>query len=79
MIYCNLLSMDGSLATYAISCDTHDMTGRLEVDYKTDYYRLLKRPEKSVFYDPLVRHVVARGRYLYDKGIVKDRLAYEIG
>ena len=78
MVYCKLIKREGSLFTYLIGGYVTDITGEMVVDFDHGTFEITKEPERSKVYPRHISTLLSRVRADYERGIVKDRVAYEI-
>ena len=50
MVYCNLEKVNNGIALYSIGGYVDDITGTLQVDFKTQEYEFLKKPPARRFF-----------------------------
>ena len=78
MVYCNLLSAEGSKLIYAIGGSTDDITGKLVINLEDRSYDIIKEPERTKVYARHISSMVGRAWNRFEKGIYPERLSYEI-
>ncbi len=67
------------MATYAIGGLYNDLTGEMIVDYAHQTYEIVKEPEKSRVYKRHISAMLHKAFHDYANGVIKEKLAYEIG
>ena len=79
MVFCNLLSVDGKVALYAMGGTPEDLTGELLVDAENETFEILKEPEKSKVYLTHIGSMLRSNQEEFKKGVFKKRMAHQIG
>ncbi len=79
MVFCNLLSVNGNTALYAIGGNPNDLTGQLIINSEDGSYIILRAPENSKVYDTHIRSMIGKYRKSIDNGDFKEKMAYQIG
>ena len=77
MVYCDLKQNNGGLLTYNYG-GYGDRSGIVVFDAKNGTFDIIKKPENSIVFLSHLDHLARRTRGLYEKGIVKERMAHEI-
>ena len=79
MLFCNLLSVDGKKALYAMGGTPEDLTGLLLIDAENETFEILKEPENSKVYLAHIRSMLWYHQEELNNGVFKKRMAYQIG
>lgn len=78
MVYCDFIKNDSGLLTYRYG-GYHDRTGIVVFNTETGTFKIEKAPENSVVFDRHLSRVSRKAKGMYRKGIICDKLSYEIG
>lgn len=78
VVYCSLISVEGTKLTYALGGYVTDMTGELVVDYKEGTYEVTRKPMRSLARNRHIETMLRKHHAEFQKGIFPEKMSYEI-
>lgn len=78
MVYCDFLSQQDNILTYAIGGLVDDITGKLIVDIDDFSFEVVEKPHNSMVFERHIRAMLYNAMTRLRNGEKIERLAYEI-
>ena len=78
MVFCDLISSDGTKFIYGIGGSPDDITGILTVDCSDGSFEITKEPEKTKVYIRHIASMLRRAHNRFVNGMPPKKMAYQI-
>lgn len=78
MVYCNFKEKTDTTVTYMYGAVVNDVTGELIFHFTEDIIEIVTPPKKEKVYMKYIKRLYGKQRENFQKGIFKEKIAYEI-